>query len=222
MFCDQCGAAIEPGAKFCEECGASLGSATLRPASGLARGLRSRIWLWLLAGATLLVMGGMFFVFTESSLKEKGSLSRREAAQKIQAYSGEVVNGVGLLCPYGYEYDRISNCLNAFQGEGYLQWEWTGSSAAVTLTEKGKLFLEVWGGAVSFRRANFKAGCEVTGITIDPGEVTAKVYFAVKATEPYKILKKIEGSNEVDILKGEALFRLYDDGWRVESAGVGE
>jgi hypothetical protein len=95
-----------------------------------------------------------------------------------------------------------------------------------TLLGKGKHLLERIEGSpgqgvgdtVLVQRADFRSGCEITGITTDPGGVEAKVHFTVKASEPYKIVGKVEGFDDVDTLKGEAQFRLYDDGWRVEFA----
>lgn len=68
----------------------------------------------------------------------------------------------------------------------------------------------------------YRGGVYYPAVTLDPGAVEAKVYFTVKVSEPYKILRKARGFGEVDILKGEARFRLYDDGWRVESADIGD
>jgi hypothetical protein len=251
MFCDQCGATVAPGAKFCEECGVALGGATVRQTAGLSRSLKGKSWTWLLlavGSALLLIVGGRLLTFEGNGSGGKGSLSKKEAARKIQVYSEKVHNEViGLSSREANTSGYAGAFVDALVREGYLQHDRGGIShqykphqwgemladalrrehsqreKTFPITEKGKPFLEETvtpraGRLLLIHRADFRSCCEITGITTDPGGVEAKVHFTVKASEPYKILRKVQRFDGVDTLKGEAQFRRYDDGWRVESA----
>lgn len=198
--------------------------------------------------ALLLIVGGRLLTFEENGSGGKGSLSRKEAAQKIQAYSEKVHNEViGLSSGEANTSGYAGAFVDALVREGYLQRDRGGighqykphqwgemladalrrgysqREKTFPITEKGKPFLEETvtprvGKLLLVHRANFRSGCEITSRTVDPGEVETKVYFTVKTSEPYKILRKVQGFDDVDTLKGEARFRRYDNGWRVESA----
>jgi len=65
VYCEQCGAAVTPGARFCEECGASLGDGAVKPARRPARGIKPREWLGVVVvgGVVLLAVATVVVVF---------------------------------------------------------------------------------------------------------------------------------------------------------------
>ena len=56
MFCNQCGATVQPDYNLCPKCGQALTPAVARPSSGrLERHLRTLGTLWIIAGALFLI-----------------------------------------------------------------------------------------------------------------------------------------------------------------------
>jgi hypothetical protein len=70
-------------------------------------------------------------------------------------------------------------------------------------------------GRYSVACCDFQPGIEVTGITVDPGGVMAHGKFSVTPTDPLKVLLMAKGEKDPRIT-GEARFRRYDNGWRLE------
>ena len=147
----------------------------------------------------------------------KGTLSREEVVKKVRAYDAREASGCRDQLPEGEQYYR------ALKEAGYISgWrehprEYPGARAKVDLqlTEKGRKFLDnkpmlgmssVW----LVLRCDFNSGVEVTGLTVDPGGVTATAEIAVGISEPLRLAGAKEG------MRGETKLRLYDDGWRVE------
>jgi hypothetical protein len=78
--------------------------------------LRDKGWTWLLlavGSALLLIVGGRLLTFEENGSGGKGSLSRKEAAQKIQAYSERVRNGVMYLHGTKSNHKRLAHIVGA-------------------------------------------------------------------------------------------------------------
>jgi hypothetical protein len=186
----------------------------------------------------LSVVAALLIAEMGTSCSSSRELTRSRAAQLIQKAQGFAEPYVAVIPPAGYVIDEMAfrlpvySVLRGFESLGFVEFKWkrrdpvTGDWHATFLTPRGKDESKGWAptaqGGWTVPLAD-RALVEVTGIATE-SQGNAEVEFTWKwipnkMGDALSAIKRfpIDGEGTGTIHNAVATFRLFDDGWRLES-----
>lgn len=250
MFCEQCGAELEPEARFCSTCGKPVGN------EGAQFSLQHFLqtvptwWVgllrhkWLLAGPlVLLVLGGtLFWIFgsEEVDIANENSPLTTEHAQNVVRNSPsengdvlDVVNGKSQLSRERTEnlirnspqFQELRTKIYLQSGgleKGVEQKMWAHYGSNYRLTEKTRTIVsQVTDFYITLLKPAGEPSVHVTGIAdANPFGAGATSIKEAQFSWAYTDLPSVIKRFASRGGTGEGYFRLYDDGWRLEDVSL--
>jgi len=215
QLCSACGKQNREQARFCGHCGHPLQTTTLKTGKSASPKILTGGIICVLLGLLIYLWAGEHSPYTFPPIQR--DLTRQKAAaliaQKMEEFSPakpELMFNKDLIG------DRDARLKGIREGLWYWRKPKRGPFLELTLTPKGKEFFEeVEGALVTLAKPYMPRVIEITGIADAPFVTGVK---EVAFTWEWQgVPDLVRAYCNVSPLEGNALIRLYDDGWRIEN-----